>query len=104
MGQNTGQNKGKSTGKRLGYAQPATRETVGMEAYPAGGRIDTSKLLLTVDDVAHILSVNKFTVYRMAQEKEIGSVKRGTSLRFPRVIVEQYVARLMREQGVEVDA
>ncbi|MGZ6321914.1 MAG: helix-turn-helix domain-containing protein [Ktedonobacterales bacterium] len=89
-------------GKRLDYAPQATMANVGVSA--ATEQAGISKLLLRVESVADMLDLSVDTVYKLAKEGEIGAVKVRASLRFPRIAVEQYVARLCREQGVEVDA
>lgn len=62
------------------------------------------KLMLRAEEVADLLGIGKNDVYQLGATGELGRVKIGNRSLYPRIKVDQYVARLMREQGVEVDA
>ncbi|MGZ6363684.1 MAG: helix-turn-helix domain-containing protein [Ktedonobacterales bacterium] len=61
------------------------------------------KLLLSADETAGMLGLGRDTVYKMAIKNTIMTVKVGNRRLYPRIAVEQYVARLCREQGAEVE-
>jgi excisionase family DNA binding protein len=44
--------------------------------------LDSFYGLMTVDDVAEVLGISKFTVYRMAQKKQLPSLVIGGSRKF----------------------
>jgi excisionase family DNA binding protein len=50
-----------------------------MRPYSFIAALDSYKGLMTVEDVAEILDVSKFTVYRMAQRKQLPSLIIGGS-------------------------
>ena len=49
--------------------------------------------LLTVEQVAGYLSVDKFTVYRLIAQKEIPAFKVGNQWRFKRSLIEAWLMR-----------
>jgi len=51
--------------------------------------------LLRVDDVASILKVSRWTVYRLIKERQLVSVKVGSSRRVPAESVREYIAALI---------
>ena len=51
--------------------------------------------LLRVDDVATILKVSRWTVYRLIKERQLVSVKVGSSRRVPTESVRAYIAKLI---------
>ena len=51
--------------------------------------------LLRVDDVATILKVSRWTVYRLIKERQLVSVKVGSSRRVPTESVRAYIAMLI---------
>lgn len=51
--------------------------------------------LLRVDDVAALLKVSRWTVYRLIKERQLVSVKVGASRRVPVESVRAYVAALI---------
>ena len=51
--------------------------------------------LLRVDDVATILKVSRWTVYRLIKERQLVSVKVGSSRRVPTESVRAYIATLI---------
>ena len=52
---------------------------------------DESENLLTVDQVADYLSVNKFTVYRLVVQKKIPAFKVGNQWRFKQTIIDAWL-------------
>jgi excisionase family DNA binding protein len=51
--------------------------------------------LLKVDDVAAILQVSRWTVFRLIKERQLVSVKVGSSRRVPVQAVQDYIAALV---------
>ena len=47
--------------------------------------------LLTIDDVAKYLGVNKFTVYRLVANKKIPAFKVGNQWRFKKEMVDSWL-------------
>ena len=47
--------------------------------------------LLTADQVAHYLKIDKFTVYRLVTQGKIPAFKVGTQWRFKRSMVEAWL-------------
>ena len=55
--------------------------------------VPPSKLLLTVEEAAHLLSIGRSLVYRLVLRQEIVSVKIGRTRRIPLVALETFIAR-----------
>jgi excisionase family DNA binding protein len=53
----------------------------------------SSERLLTLEQVAEYLNVNKFTVYRLLAQKELPAFKVGNQWRFKRKIVEAWLTK-----------
>ena len=53
----------------------------------------TRPKLLTVEEVAEILRVSKMTVYRLAEKRELPSVKVGRSIRIVEDGLDMYLRR-----------
>ncbi len=53
----------------------------------------SSQRLLTLEQVAEYLNVNKFTVYRLVAQKELPAFKVGNQWRFKRQLVEAWLAK-----------
>ena len=53
----------------------------------------SSERLLTLEQVAEYLNVNKFTVYRLVAQKELPAFKVGNQWRFKRKLVEAWLAK-----------
>ena len=51
--------------------------------------------LVKVDEVASMLQVSRWTVYRLIKERELVSVKVGSSRRVPVQAVRDYIAALI---------
>ena len=49
--------------------------------------------LLTLEQVAEYLNVDKFTVYRLLAEKELPAFKVGSQWRFKRRMIENWLAK-----------
>jgi excisionase family DNA binding protein len=49
--------------------------------------------LLTAEQVAHYLKVDKFTVYRLVSQKKIPAFKVGSQWRFKRRMIDAWLAR-----------
>lgn len=49
--------------------------------------------LLTLEQVAEYLNVDKFTVYRLLAEKELPAFKVGSQWRFKRRMIEHWLAK-----------
>ena len=47
--------------------------------------------LLTIDDVAKYLGVNKFTVYRLVAKKKIPAFKVGNQWRFKKEMIDSWL-------------
>ena len=59
------------------------------------GRPDTR--LLTVDQVAELLQISRWTVYRLIWANDLRSVQIGRCRRVPRESFDAYLARLIGE-------
>jgi len=76
--------------KKFGGFQPTERSGmfIDMREVPEGepfnviNALSAMRRLLTVDEVAEILRKSKFTIYRMAQKKQIPAFPVGGSWRF----------------------
>lgn len=62
---------------------------------PPPGRLDAR--LLTVDQVAEVLQISRWTVYRLIWANDLRSVQIGRCRRIPRKALDAYLARLTRE-------
>lgn len=51
--------------------------------------------LIKVDEVASMLQVSRWTVYRLIKERQLVSVKVGSSRRVPVQAVRDYIAALI---------
>lgn len=51
--------------------------------------------LVKVDEVASVLQVSRWTVYRLMKEGQLVSVKVGSSRRVPVQAIRDYIASLM---------
>jgi excisionase family DNA binding protein len=49
--------------------------------------------LLTLEQVAEYLNVDKFTVYRLLNDKELPAFKVGNQWRFKRKLIENWLMR-----------
>ena len=49
--------------------------------------------LLTADQVAHYLKVDKFTVYRLVSQKKIPAFKVGSQWRFNRRMIDAWLLK-----------
>ena len=55
--------------------------------------MSTLEKLLTLEQVAEYLNVDKFTVYRLLAEKELPAFKVGNQWRFKRKLIENWLAK-----------
>jgi excisionase family DNA binding protein len=55
--------------------------------------------LLTTDQVARYLRVDKFTVYRLVSKKELPAFRVGNQWRFKREMVEAWLMRNLNLKG-----
>lgn len=62
---------------------------------PPPGRLDAR--LLTVDQVAEVLQISRWTVYRLIWATDLHSVQIGRCRRIPRKALDAYLAWLTRE-------
>jgi excisionase family DNA binding protein len=53
---------------------------------------ESDKLLLTVGEVAHRLSLSKAKIYTMAHSSEIASVRMGRSVRIPAAALDAFLS------------
>ena len=58
--------------------------------------MDVKRLLLTTEEVAEYLRVNKYTVYRFVSEKQLPAIKLGRKLRFDQSDVEEWLTQRKR--------
>lgn len=65
------------------------------EDAPAPGVLDAR--LLTVDQVAEVLQISRWTVYRLIWANDLRSVLIGRCRRVPREALDTYLARLISE-------
>jgi excisionase family DNA binding protein len=49
------------------------------------------EILLTIEQVAHYLSVDKFTVYRLVNQKKIPAFRVGNQWRFKRAVIDAWL-------------
>ncbi len=59
---------------------------------------ETAEQLLTLDQVAEYLNVDKFTVYRLLAQKQLPAFKVGNQWRFKRKMIEAW---LMRNSNIQ---
>ena len=59
---------------------------------PSGSK-DLPEKLLTLEQVAEYLSVDKFTVYRLLADKELPAFKVGNQWRFKRRLLENWLQK-----------
>jgi excisionase family DNA binding protein len=62
------------------------------------------KLLLTPEEAAATLSVDRTRVYELIAQGQLTSVRIGVSRRIPRVALERFVVRLLKEADVDGEA
>jgi excisionase family DNA binding protein len=62
-----------------------------MEAGKEDGRM--TEQLLTTDQLAEYLNVDKFTVYRLISQKEIPAIKVGNQWRFKKKLIEAWLSQ-----------
>jgi excisionase family DNA binding protein len=55
--------------------------------------------LMTLEEVATYLSVNKFTVYRLIAQKELPAFKVGNQWRFRRRLIEEWLMKHSNRPG-----
>jgi excisionase family DNA binding protein len=65
----------------------------------SNGSGNTHRLLLTVDEAADRLGLGRTKVYDLLRRGQLTSVRIGTARRVPAVALEEYVERLLNEQG-----
>ena len=53
------------------------------------------EVLLTTDQVANYLKIDKFTVYRLVAQKKLPAFKVGNQWRFKRTLLEAWLRRNM---------
>lgn len=61
----------------------------------------SDKMVLRVEEVAEELGLSRATAYGLVMGGSIRSIKIGRSRRIPRHELEDYIARLLEEQGAE---
>lgn len=49
--------------------------------------------LMTAEEVAKYLRLNKYTVYRMVLEKRLPAIKLGGRLRFNRMVLDNWIRK-----------
>jgi excisionase family DNA binding protein len=59
-----------------------------------------SKLLVSVEEAAQMLSVGRSLVYKLVMSKQVVSVKIGRTRRIPVFALEQFIAQQVGQQGV----
>jgi len=55
--------------------------------------VHSSQPLLSLEQVAEYLNVNKFTVYRLLAQKELPAFKVGNQWRFKRELVDAWLTK-----------
>jgi excisionase family DNA binding protein len=60
------------------------------------------EVLLTTEQVAHYLKVDKFTIYRLVTQKKLPAFKVGNQWRFKRKMVEAWLIKNANFQVGEV--
>lgn len=69
---------------------------------PPALRIEPAERLLTVNDVADYLHISPQTVYALAYKKEVPSLKIGSTRRFRRQDIDEYIGLCThRKEGNE---
>lgn len=64
--------------------------------------LPTGSLLLTVEEGAKQARISRAKMFALIKAGEVRSVKIGRSRRIPTVALEEYVDRLLQEQGQAV--
>lgn len=57
----------------------------------------SSEPLLTLEEVAEYLNVNKFTVYRLLAQKQLPGFKVGGQWRFKQKLIEAWLTKKMKK-------
>jgi excisionase family DNA binding protein len=78
---------------------PSSRVLMSQAPLPWGERtlpdnMPASKLLLKVEETAHLLSLSRKTLYDLMRRGELPSVKFGGSRRIPLIALHAFIARL----------
>jgi excisionase family DNA binding protein len=63
------------------------------------GEVMSQTLLLTVEEGAKQARISRATMFALIRDGEIRSVKIGRSRRIPATALQEYVDRLLSEQG-----
>jgi excisionase family DNA binding protein len=79
------------------HAATATRPARQSPATKKGGEVENQSAWLTVDQVAAMLNVSYWTVYRLIKSRQIIGVQVGRARRVIAESVEAYKARLIEE-------
>lgn len=58
------------------------------------------EVLLTTEQVAHYLKVDKFTIYRLVAQKRLPAFKVGNQWRFKRRLLEAWLRKNMSVSGL----
>ena len=61
--------------------------------------IKAQETLLTTDQVAHYLKVDKFTVYRLVTQKRIPAFKVGNQWRFRKRMIDAWLMENLNVRG-----
>jgi excisionase family DNA binding protein len=61
--------------------------------------VPPSKLLLTVEEAAGMLSVGRSLLYRLVSGQEIASIKIGRTRRIPVAALEAFITRRLGQEG-----
>jgi excisionase family DNA binding protein len=60
------------------------------------------EILLTTDDVAHYLKVDKFTIYRLVIRKKIPAFKVGNQWRFKKKMIDAWLMKNSNLQKIPI--
>jgi excisionase family DNA binding protein len=66
---------------------------------PPGMRLET-KLLLSVDEAATLMSLGRSIVYDLVMRQQIASIKVGRMRRIPVSALREYVQKRLAEEGL----
>ena len=64
-----------------------------MRAHGPEGRKPMPEQLLTLEQVAEYLNVDKFTVYRLLNDRDLPAFKVGNQWRFKRKLIENWLVK-----------
>lgn len=73
-----------------------------MDGQQGAPRLERRPTVMTLEEVARYLRINKSTVYRMARDGTLPAWKLGNVWRFKKEAIEGWIANIQRVQQLKV--